>query len=111
MTDQTSSSAPAPTPAGTDYQRIMAIASLVIGVINLCAWLFPICGIPLGIVGVILGILGLKSLPQKNLAIAGIVLSGLGILLACLNAVAGVVLGPVIGNVFSQINQSLQNVP
>ncbi|MEW6401644.1 MAG: DUF4190 domain-containing protein [Chloroflexota bacterium] len=101
-------SAPPPAPpAGTDNQRIMAIASLVIGIINLCAWLLPICGIPLGIIGVVLGALGMKSPTQKNLAIAGLVLSAIGILLACVNAVLGVFMGPVIGNIFSSINQSL----
>ncbi|MBI5840831.1 MAG: DUF4190 domain-containing protein [Chloroflexi bacterium] len=102
-----SSNAPMPAPAGDGNQRIMAIASLVIGILNLCAWFFPICGIPLGIIGVVLGVLGMKSVAQKNLAIAGIVLSAIGILLACANAIAGVFLGPQIQNIFDQINQSL----
>ena len=67
----------------------MAIASLVLGIINLCAWFFPICGIPLSIVGVVLGFLGMKDPSQKTLAIAGMVLSGLGLLAACINAAAG----------------------
>jgi hypothetical protein len=33
---------PAPAPASGGNERIMAIASLAIGVINLCAWFFPI---------------------------------------------------------------------
>lgn len=82
----------APAPADGGNQRIMAIASLVLGVINLCAWFLPICGVPLGIAGVVLGYLGMKDVSQKNLAIAGMVLSGIGILLACINAIAGVAL-------------------
>ena len=99
----------APTPAPNDNTRIMAIASLVIGIINLCAWFFPICGVPLGIIGVVLGYLGMKNPAQKKLAIAGIVLSAIGILLACINAVAGVLLGPNINDIFNSINQSLGN--
>lgn len=98
---------PSPAPAGTDNQRIMAIASLVIGILNLCAWLLPICGIPLGIIGIVLGYLGMKSPTQKNLAIAGLALSAIGVLLGCANAVAGVFLGPQIQNIMNQINQSL----
>ena len=98
---------PAPTPVGTDNQRIMSIASLVIGVLDLCAWLLPICGIPLGIIGIVLGVLGMKAPAQKNLAIAGLALSVIGVLLGCLNAVAGVFLGPQIQQVLNQINQSL----
>jgi len=95
-------------PAPSDNTRIMAISSLVIGIINLCAWFFPICGFPLGIVGLVLGYLGMKSPAQKTLAIIGMVLSGIGLLLACANAFAGVFLGPTIGNIFSTINRSLQ---
>jgi hypothetical protein len=93
-----------PAPAGGGNQRVMAIASLVLGVINLCAWFLPICGVPLGIAGVVLGYLGMKDPAQKNLALAGMVLSGIGILLACLNAVAGVVLN------MPDIQQLLQRI-
>jgi len=92
---------------GSGNERIMAIASLAIGVINLCAWFFPICGVPLGIIGIVLGYLGMKDPSQKTLAIIGMVLSGIGILLACVNAIAGVLLGPSIQDVFNQINQQL----
>lgn len=79
-----------PTPASSGNAKTFAIISLVIGVLNLCAWFFPICGFPLGIAGVILGYLGMKAPEQKNLAIGGMALSGLGILLACVNAIVGV---------------------
>ena len=82
----------APAPADGGNRRIMAIGSLVLGVINLCAWFLPICGVPLGIAGVVLGYLGMKDTSQRNLAIAGMVLSAIGILLACINAIAGVAL-------------------
>ena len=74
-------------PAGASggNEKIMAIASLVIGVINLCAWFLPICGIPLALVG-----MGMKDESQKMLAIAGIGLSAFSLLLACGNAIYGV---------------------
>ncbi|KXK12857.1 MAG: hypothetical protein UZ14_CFX002002095 [Chloroflexi bacterium OLB14] len=83
---------PAPAPASGN-ERTMAIASLVLGVINLCAWFFPICGIPLAIAGIVLGYLGMKDVPSKNLAIGGIVLCALGLLLACINSAVGAYLG------------------
>ncbi|HET7143718.1 MAG TPA: hypothetical protein VFI68_06850 [Anaerolineales bacterium] len=86
---------------GTGNEKIMAIASIVLGVINLCAWFFPICGIPLAIVGIVLGFLGMKDPSQKTLAIIGMVLCGLGLLLACSNSAYGAYLG---------YTQGLQNI-
>jgi hypothetical protein len=94
------------TPSTPGDQKNLAIASLVVGVINLCAWLLPICGGPLAIAGLVLGYLGLKS-SQRNLAIAGMVLSGITLCLAIVNAIAGVVLAPELQNIFDTINQSL----
>lgn len=91
-----------PQPSTGGNERLFAIGSLVIGVINLCAWFLPICGFPLGIAGLALGYFGMKDASQKNLAIAGMVLSGIGIMLACINAVAGVFLNT---DLFRQIFQ------
>lgn len=96
---------PATPPASGD-QKGLAIASLVVGVINLCAWLLPICGGPIAIAGLVMGYFGLKS-SQRNLAIAGMVLSGITLCLAVVNAILGVALGPSIEDVFNSINQSL----
>lgn len=98
-----------PAAGSNSNNRIMAIASLVLGIINLCAWFLPICGAPLAIVGLVLGYFGMRSPEQKTLAIVGMVLSGIGLLLACVNAVAGIFLGPDIQNIFNTINQSLGN--
>jgi hypothetical protein len=98
-----------PAASSNSNNRIMAIASLVLGIINLCAWFLPICGAPLAIVGLVLGYFGMRSPEQKTLAIVGMVLSGIGLLLACVNAVAGIFLGPDIQNIFNTINQSLGN--
>lgn len=79
--------------SGGGNEKIMAIASLVLGVINLCAWFLPICGIPLAFVGLVLGVMGLKDPSQKTLAIIGIALCGLSLLLGCGNAAYGAYIG------------------
>lgn len=70
----------------------LAIASLAIGVINLCTWLLPICGIPLSIAGLILGFLGRNS-SQRSLAFVGISLCVIGLVLGVVNAIASAYLG------------------
>ena len=84
-------------------EKTFAIVSLVLGILNLCAWFFPICGVPLGIAGLVFGYLGLKAPEQKNLAIAGMVLSGLGILLACINAIVGAMFAPQIQQMINEL--------
>ena len=86
---------PSPPPAASTSgnERVMAISSLVLGVINLCAWFLPICGIPLSLVGIVLGFLGMKDQSQKTFAIIGIALCGLGLLAGCANAAYGAYLG------------------
>ena len=89
--------------SGSGNEKIMAIASLVLGVINLCAWFLPICGIPLAIVGLVLGFLGMKDPSQKTLAIIGMALCGLSLLLACGNSILGVLMNTT--DIFSQFQQ------
>jgi len=93
MESQPYSPAPTPAPASGGNERIMAIASLVLGVINLCAWFIPLCGAPLAIIGIVLGYLGMKDPSQKTLAIIGIVLSVLGLIATCINGAVGAYLG------------------
>jgi hypothetical protein len=69
-----------------------AIASLVLGVVSLCAWLLPICGVPISLVAVVLGALSLNS-PRRGMAIAGIVLGAIAILLSLVNAALGAYFG------------------
>lgn len=69
----------------------LAIAALVLGILSLCAWLFPICGFPIAIAGVILGILGLKT-SRRSMAIAGLIMSGIALLLTLGNAIFGAIL-------------------
>ena len=93
MESQPYSPPPSPAPASGGNERAMAIASLVLGVINLCAWFIPLCGAPLAIAGIVLGYLGMKDPSQKTFAIVGIVLSALGLLATCINGAVGAYMG------------------
>ncbi len=68
----------APAPAGD--RRGFAIASLVLGILSLCGSVSFWCGGILGVVGIVLGALGMNS-KGKGVAIAGIILSALGLIL------------------------------
>jgi hypothetical protein len=82
----------APPPARVNDRGWAAITSLVLGVVNLCAWFFPICGGPMAVVGIIFGALGLGS-SRRGLAIAGLVLGVVGLCLSIGNAAFGAYLG------------------
>lgn len=64
-----------------EWKGYTAIASLVVGVLSLCASFIPCCGCTMSIIGVVCGILGLPS-DKKTLAIIGIVLSGLALMIS-----------------------------
>lgn len=78
-------------PAAPDRSGL-AIASLVVGIASLCAWLLPICGVPFSVVAVILGALSFNS-SRRWMAIAGIVLGAIALLLSLVNAALGAYLG------------------
>ena len=69
----------------------MATAALVLGIISLAAWLIPIIGYPVTIVGLVLCIKSVKS-EKRGMAIAGIVMSAIGLVLSLVNSIAGVIL-------------------
>jgi len=97
-------------PANTGNERILAIASLIVGALSLCGIVVLIIGIPLGIVGLVLGYFGRRTAESKTYAIVGMVLSAVGILLSCVPvALISVMrlLGPKVGNTFSSISNSL----
>ena len=66
-----------------------AIASLILGVVVLVAWLLPVLGLPIGAAGLICGILGRRS-TRRGLAVAGLVMSTIGLVLAVGNGILGV---------------------
>jgi len=73
--------------------NMLAIASVVLGVFNLCNFLTPpICGLPMSILGLIFGFSGMKS-SKRILALAGMALCLIGLLIGCGNAAYGAYLG------------------
>lgn len=93
---QSTGAAPAPADRST-----LAVISLVLGILGLCAWILPLCGFPISIVGLILGILSARS-TRRGMAIAGIVLAAMTLLAAILNAAFGAYLG-LNGELFSRL--------
>jgi hypothetical protein len=84
-------SAPQPENAEKrDY--VLPVASLLLGLIGLCAWLLPFWGLPLAVAGLILGVLGRRS-SYPNIATAAVVLCGLGIIASIANLALGADLG------------------
>jgi hypothetical protein len=69
-----------------------AVASLVLGIFGMSgiAFLLPILGVPVTVTGIILGALDLKS-PKREVALAGLILSGIGCGLSLLNALVGAI--------------------
>jgi len=63
------------------FRHYMALASVSLGIISLCAALIPICGVSISLVGIGLGILSRKS-ESRKMAIVGILLSILGIMIS-----------------------------
>ncbi len=61
------------------FARLYAIASTALGLISLCVGVLPVCSGVTSLLGIVLGILSLRTERTKT-AIAGIVLSSLGIL-------------------------------
>jgi hypothetical protein len=83
--NQQKSSADHPAPPGQGDR--FAISSLILGIVSVSLGWIPICGIVAlapAIIGIVLGGLGLKSLRHRTLAIAGIVLSVIGLVLSML---------------------------
>lgn len=65
-----------------------ALASLILGLFSIIAWIIPLFGLPVTVVGLIMGILGRKS-TRKRMAIAGIILSIIFLIATVVNASLG----------------------
>jgi tetrahydromethanopterin S-methyltransferase subunit C len=111
---------PMPAPGPSAKTNVLSIISLIVGVLGLlgvCVAFFipvagPICDGLLAIAAVVTGFIGMSQVGKtgekgKGMAIAGLIMGFLALLAACLMGVGTAFLGPVIGNVFSQINSSL----
>lgn len=75
-----------------------AVASMIIGILGLFAWLLPICGFPSSIVGLVFGLMSINS-TKRNMAIAGIVMCAIGLIASIVNAIIGMYMG-VTGQLF-----------
>ncbi len=87
----------APPTATTAGGSGRATASMVLGIISIPAALFAILGLIIGIVGLTLGLIApgeinRRGLTNRGQAVAGIVCSSIGIVLAIVNAVAGAIM-------------------
>jgi hypothetical protein len=60
----------------------MAIAAFVLGISSVFLAFAGVCDLPFGITGVVLGVLGLRSVRRHDPAVAGVTLSGIGIVLS-----------------------------
>ena len=97
-------------PAKGGTETVLAILSLVCGVISLCGIVIPFAGIPFGLLALVLGYFGRRNAERKNLATIGMVLGGLGVLLSCVPIFFVYVmrlLGPKVGTTFSTITSEL----
>jgi len=78
----------AATPSVTDKGNKKAVASLVLGIVGLLAWLLPVVGLPVTIVGMSFGIIERQSAKRK-IAIIGLVFSIVGLCASVGNAALG----------------------
>lgn len=69
----------------------ISIASLILGIVGLVAWILPLLGYPINIIGLILGIISNKK--EKNkFSKTGIILSAIGLGITAINSIAGVII-------------------
>jgi len=96
-------SAPVSATAPVSDKKGLAIVSLILGILSLCASVGWFCGGPISVVGLILGFLGRKS-SGKGLATAGIILSAVGLLLTVIFIILSLIFrGPILNNIYNQI--------
>lgn len=69
----------------------ISIASFILGIIGLIAWILPFLGYPITILGLIFSIVSNKKSKNKYSKI-GIILSAIALGLTLLNSIAGVIL-------------------
>jgi len=74
--------------SGIGSKKGPAIASLVLGVNSLWAWFLPLVGFPVSILGLLMGIVGRKS-SIKKMAMAGLILSIIGLVATIINSAIG----------------------
>lgn len=68
-----------------------AVAALVLGIVSILTWLFPIAGYITTIIAIVLGVKGRKS-EKRGMATAGMVLGIIFLVITLLNSILGVFL-------------------
>ena len=66
----------------------MDIISLVLGILSIFVWPIPYVGYPVSVIGIILGILVIRR-GKSKIALAGVILSSIGLALTLTNSVIG----------------------
>lgn len=109
---------PAP-PTKTNILSIISLIAGILGFLSMCLGIIPVlwwfcygAGGLLSIAALVLGFLGIKQIKKtgergRGLAITGIVLGGLTILGVCGMIIFTLTAGPIVGNIFSNINNNL----
>lgn len=80
--------APDPGPSPVRLDSRLALLSLLLGLIGLVAWFFPLVGFPITISGVLIGKRARRS-SRRRLALIGMGLSLIGLLLTSINSYVG----------------------
>lgn len=66
----------------------MGTVALILGIVGLVTWVYPIFGFPISIIGIIFGIIAAMTKPlQRKKAIVGIILCLVGIILNIVTSV------------------------
>lgn len=65
-----------------DQRAGFAIGGLVLGIASIVLSLLNVCDLPIGLIGLVLGIVGLSSTTRHRMAVAAVVLSAVGLVLA-----------------------------
>ena len=69
----------------------LAVVALVLGIVCIITWLFPIAGYITTIIAIVLGVKGRKS-EKRGMATAGMVLGIIFLIITLLNSIIGVLL-------------------
>lgn len=93
------------TPSSSIPKNNNAGWSLFLGIFSLIAWIYPLCGFPVSIFGLILGIKSINS-QNRNLAVAGTIISTIGLIITTANSAIGAYLGYT-GQLFTSPNVSI----
>ncbi len=74
----------------TDYAMYAGIAGMVLGFINFCSWIIPLCGCPMSLIGLGISAFGITSKNNKIWGIIGAVINFLTLGLSIINSIFGI---------------------